>query len=1243
MRSLATSLLIVALAGAVCAQAPSANTVISDTITSPSGPNPSGNIIISWGQYQNDAVPRKIIFPGSITVSVVNGVVNVSLFPNAAALPVSGCYNVAYRLNSFNLTRYWYVPISPVPVTISEVEGQIPCATSSGALIAPGQIAGAGATTGQALIWNGFFWAPGNGGGGGGGNPGGINGQVQFNNLGAFGGFTPGGDVTLVRPNFIVNSTNGVPFSPSATINALNATNINSGILATTFGGTGASSLSAAGIGLRSDPLSQFASTTSAQLFGVISDASGTGQLVFNNSPSLVNPALGTPASGIGTNLTGIPLGTAVIGVLPPQFGGTGISNMSTLTLGTSNQNWFTLGTGIVKNTTGTGALSNAVSSDVFGLWAGFCNSVTFLRGDGQCATPAGAGTVTHTAGPLTLNAVIIGNGAADVAALNSLGTLGYVLTSTGASTPPTWQPAASSSGGYNFCASGCSATVPASGTTIAAATHLQGVSAWAMAADSSGHEMTSPNFLVTRDSSGDLTFTYVTAPSYIAIMGAGSGGGGGGSGVGWSANGSLIGTSSLSNFTSSSGITLTGTFPSSVFTLNVAPDTTVLQTKANLQTGTAPTVLVSASGSPTTYTASTTPALASYAANSTFRWTIDTTSTCTSACSLNVNALGAKTVSDYLGNSLVVGALSGGSTYTITYNGTKFLCAECGIISSVPTTGSQTQYLQVTPNTGNTTTYQWNGTQTANPSDYNYSVTPTSPSTLTAGSRTITLAICPLGIFAGSTWAPVYLTAGSGGTAEATTPTGGTCSAATLGIGGGTVIVTISNTHGAGYLVQSATAGCGEAVNSGAKNVFFPAGTSTLRAACTVTTTGVTFSGTGFSSVIQAASGAALQSLIVTTNTATGFKINNLTVDGNRTALGTAQNVGSNQYALILLQAADAEVRNCQIQFGQATGISIGDNSLPANRVSILQNYIHDNGGTINSSGWGTGVYIGFGSVIPSGTTVSENHLENNYNTVTSPGPSAAISAATASDVVISNNYAKNNYNISGGQVAAGTSGTTSCAGLSQNWTITGNTVILTGSFGGNSTSGIEICATYVSVTGNTVSSNNQGGIILDAGVANVSVTGNTVLNSGSMVTVAAITSAHASGIVVSGNRGVGGLFGFVGTNFIDDLTVIGNDVTGNTTPLSDSSTSSTVRISNNAGYNPVGTTASISPGGSPFTYTAGHSPEQIYVLGGTVTHVSKNSTDVCTSTPCFVSLYPNQSVTVTYGSVPTMTKDIQ
>jgi len=60
------------------------------------------------------------------------------------------------------------------------------------------------------------------------------------------------------------------------------------------------------GDALTTDPLSQFAATTSAELAGVISDEIGTGKAVFATSPTLVTPLLGTPTSGVVTNLTGV-------------------------------------------------------------------------------------------------------------------------------------------------------------------------------------------------------------------------------------------------------------------------------------------------------------------------------------------------------------------------------------------------------------------------------------------------------------------------------------------------------------------------------------------------------------------------------------------------------------------------------------------------------------------------------------------------------------------------------------------------------------------------------------------------------------------------------------------------------------------------------------------------------------------------------------------------------------------------
>ncbi len=70
-----------------------------------------------------------------------------------------------------------------------------------------------------------------------------------------------------------------------------------------------------------------------------------------------------------------------------------------------------TLTAAVVKSASG--VYSGAAYTDVVGLWAaGSCSG--YLKHDGTCATPGG-GTVTHTAGALTLDAPVLGAGTDDI------------------------------------------------------------------------------------------------------------------------------------------------------------------------------------------------------------------------------------------------------------------------------------------------------------------------------------------------------------------------------------------------------------------------------------------------------------------------------------------------------------------------------------------------------------------------------------------------------------------------------------------------------------------------------------------------------------------------------------------------------------------------------------------------------------------------------------------------------------
>jgi len=169
------------------------------------------------------------------------------------------------------------------------------------------------------------------------------------------------------------------------------------------------------------------------------------------------------------------------------------------------------------------------------------------------------------------------------------------------------------------------------------------------------------------------------------------------------------------------------------------------------------------------------------------------------------------------------------------------------------------------------------------------------------------------------------------------------------------------------------------------------------------------------------------------------------------------------------------------------------------------------------------------------------------------------------------------------------------------------------------------------VHITGVSIGSNSQSthntfaNLAFAAGGSNITVTGNTF---GSPV--GNLVSPAAAGLALAGT--------------FDRMVVQGNTFTGNDsgTITFASFTSTNSRVLDNAGYNPVGQSA-ISVGASPFTYTAGVVPEEIYLYGGTVSSITRGGTVVANASPARIALPPNGAVTVTYAATPVMVKDVQ
>ncbi len=230
----------------------------------------------------------------------------------------------------------------------------------------------------------------------------------------------------------------------------------------------------------------------------------------------------------------------------------------------------------------------------------------------------------------------------------------------------------------------------------------------------------------------------------------------------------------------------------------------------------------------------------------------------------------------------------------------------------------------------------------------------------------------------------------------------------------------------------------------------------------------GITISGDGSVSVIKAKANAALVTLVA--NGAAGFTIRDIVIDGNRANAGM-----STASYMLYMGASNTKAENVEVRFAVAYAVFMGSSVATPTGLVVNNCWIHDNGGTTTTVGFGVGIYGG-GAFLPDDVRVQNCRIENNFNTVPGfPGDSTATNIR-GTNIIVDGCFVKDNHNVGGGQIVL-SSNTTDGSSPGRH-VVSNNVVAHTTVFAGENTCGIELEARKFVISGNVVQSLNSDGI---------------------------------------------------------------------------------------------------------------------------------------------------------------------